>query len=151
MSRSSSMSQPNPNPFAFGIESVPSNPFDHPQSRPPTSGGPRTHAESPEYDEDDGDDSDDENPSTARNMYQTSPQAGASEERLSTSTTTTPPGSSTRRGSRTSPSAEGGSASHGNEVPAEYKTEVEQIFFDFLNKTCSNRTWHSQLCSIQVA
>ena len=28
----------------------------------------------------------------------------------------------------------------GNEVPAEYKAEVDRVFFEFLNKICSNRT-----------
>ncbi|GJE90709.1 hypothetical protein PsYK624_068530 [Phanerochaete sordida] len=141
MSRSSSMSQSNPNPFAFGIDQVPANPFDpHPQSRPPTSGGLHTRAGSPEWDDDDGDDSDDEHPLTARNVYQTHTppsQSGGMDEKERHSASSSA-GPSTRRGSRTSPSAEGGSASHGNEVPAEYKAEVERIFFDFLNKTCSN-------------
>lgn len=47
-----------------------------------------------------------------------------------------------RRMSRTSPSNEGGSSSsHGNEVPQEYRSEVERIFFDFLDSICSNRTY----------
>ncbi|KAI0032222.1 hypothetical protein K488DRAFT_8902, partial [Vararia minispora EC-137] len=29
-------------------------------------------------------------------------------------------------------------STHGNEVPQEYKTEVDRIFFEFLNKICSN-------------
>ncbi|KAI0664859.1 hypothetical protein C8Q70DRAFT_904129 [Cubamyces menziesii] len=62
-----------------------------------------------------------------------------------------------RRMSRTSPSNEGAggsgtggagssgsgsgsssSSSHGNEVPQEYRAEVERIFFEFLNEICSN-------------
>ena len=44
--------------------------------------------------------------------------------------------------SRTSPSNEGGSTSgHGNEVPQEYRADVERIFFEFLNMICSNRTY----------
>ncbi|KAH9998093.1 hypothetical protein BJV74DRAFT_768010 [Russula compacta] len=31
-----------------------------------------------------------------------------------------------------------GSSSHSNEVPQEYRAEVDRIFFEFLNKTCSN-------------
>lgn len=46
---------------------------------------------------------------------------------------------SQRRMSRTSPSAEGGASGHGNEVPQEYRAEVERIFFEFLNSICSNR------------
>ncbi|OCH88184.1 hypothetical protein OBBRIDRAFT_734909 [Obba rivulosa] len=40
--------------------------------------------------------------------------------------------------SRTSPSTEGSSTSHGNEVPQEYRGEVEKIFFQFLNRICSD-------------
>ncbi|TFY64878.1 hypothetical protein EVJ58_g2345 [Rhodofomes roseus] len=42
--------------------------------------------------------------------------------------------------SRGSPSAEGGSTAsgHANEVPQEYRAEVERIFFEFLDNTCSN-------------
>lgn len=43
-----------------------------------------------------------------------------------------------RRMSRTSPPSEGAGGSHVNEVPAEYRAEVERIFFEFLIKTCSN-------------
>ncbi|EGN93277.1 hypothetical protein SERLA73DRAFT_189825, partial [Serpula lacrymans var. lacrymans S7.3] len=32
----------------------------------------------------------------------------------------------------------GSASNHGNEVPQEYRTEVDRIFFDFLNKICSN-------------
>ena len=47
-----------------------------------------------------------------------------------------------RRMSRTSPSNEGGSTSgHGNEVPQEYRADVERIFFEFLNTICSNCTY----------
>lgn len=47
-----------------------------------------------------------------------------------------------RRMSRTSPANEGGGPSgHGNEVPQEYRSEVERIFFEFLNTICSNRTY----------
>ncbi|KAH9946160.1 uncharacterized protein BXZ73DRAFT_37458 [Epithele typhae] len=44
-----------------------------------------------------------------------------------------------RRMSRTSPSNEGASSSsHGNEVPQEYRADVERIFFEFLTSICSN-------------
>jgi hypothetical protein len=144
MSRSSSFSQPNP--FAFGVDTATALPYDHMQSsmqsRPSTSGGAFTRATSPEYDDDDdGDESDDGLPSTARNVYHPhTPPSGTSDGKAS------PPGTSARRGSRTSPSAEGTTGAHGNEVPQEYKAEVERIFFEFLSKTCSNCTCLS--CSI---
>ena len=34
-----------------------------------------------------------------------------------------------------------GSSSHSNEVPQEYRAEVDRIFFEFLNKICSNRPY----------
>ena len=43
--------------------------------------------------------------------------------------------------SRTSPANEGGTSGHGNEVPQEYRSDVERIFFEFLNSICSNRTY----------
>jgi len=41
-----------------------------------------------------------------------------------------------------------GSSSHSNEVPQEYRAEVDRIFFEFLNKICSNRpyTLHPMGC-----
>lgn len=113
MSRSSSFSHSNP--FAFGVDPVPVAKYEPMQSRPSTSGGPRNGVPSPQEGEEDedNDDSDD-----GRQAYSTSPSASA------------------RRGSRASPSAD--SAGHNNEVPQEYRADVERIFFEFLNKTCSN-------------
>jgi hypothetical protein len=39
----------------------------------------------------------------------------------------------------------GGSSSHSNEVPQEYRAEVDRIFFEFLNKICSNRVFYAPL------
>jgi hypothetical protein len=38
-----------------------------------------------------------------------------------------------------------GSSSHSNEVPQEYRAEVDRIFFEFLNKICSNRVFYAPL------
>ena len=38
-----------------------------------------------------------------------------------------------------------GSSSHSNEVPQEYRAEVDRIFFEFLNKICSDRVFHALL------
>ena len=38
-----------------------------------------------------------------------------------------------------------GSSNHSNEVPQEYRTEVDRIFFEFLNKICSNRVFYAPL------
>jgi hypothetical protein len=38
-----------------------------------------------------------------------------------------------------------GSSSHSNEVPQEYRAEVDRIFFEFLNKICSNCVFYAPL------
>ncbi|TCD68914.1 hypothetical protein EIP91_009465 [Steccherinum ochraceum] len=129
ISRSSSFS----NPFAFNV-AVDHNtvPVYDPValSRPPTSGQFSTRPSSPDYDNDyDQDDSDDAPGSSP-------PQDGPEGmEGIQSSR-----GAGSRRMSRTSPSAEGanGISGHANEVPQEYKGEVERIFFEFLTQTCSN-------------
>lgn len=106
--------------------------------RPSTSGLP-SRVSSPDYDEMDiGRESDDESGEPSPGHYRLSPagNAGDSSETRANGASNQ---SGQRRMSRGSPSAEGGSASgHGNEVPQEYRAEVERIFFEFLNNTCSN-------------
>jgi hypothetical protein len=41
----------------------------------------------------------------------------------------------------------GGSGGHGNEIPPEYRAEVDRIFFEFMNKICSNREFATSLFS----
>ncbi|KAI8998678.1 hypothetical protein BD414DRAFT_407224 [Trametes punicea] len=134
------------------------------QSRPSTSAGRFSRPSSPEYDYDDG--SDDESgeqsqqgSSTNRHSPAAAGQDGSSSaagaESKSGVGAEGGPGNGTtssrggaagqRRMSRTSPSNEGGgaggngsSSGHGNEVPQEYRAEVERIFFEFLNAICSN-------------
>ena len=45
-------------------------------------------------------------------------------------------------------SGAGASGGHGNEIPPEYRAEVDRIFFDFMNKICSNRKWASPVASL---
>jgi hypothetical protein len=147
ISRSGSVSHAGP--FAYNIDAPPLSAakatFDAVQSRPPTSGSMYGQAHSPEYDDDEdraGDeDSDDEHHMFAQGNSFTppnglSPRDGGSEPSASQPASGT---SSARRGSRTSPSADNHASNHTNEIPQEYKAEVEKIFFDFLNKICSNR------------
>lgn len=47
-----------------------------------------------------------------------------------------------QRQSISSPNENAGGA-HGNEIPQEYRAEVDRIFFDFLTKICSNREVYS--------
>ncbi|KAI1795920.1 hypothetical protein LXA43DRAFT_1164107, partial [Ganoderma leucocontextum] len=143
-SRSASMSHLHGNPFAQVLDGV-----SHPtmyesttQSRPSTSGRYSPRPESPDYEYDDVRDSDDEG--EQQSQYASSGQSlgvphaksESSPEGLVNGTTHSHAGQ--RRMSRTSPSNEGGSSGHGNEVPQEYRTDVERIFFEFLNSICSN-------------
>ncbi|KAI0086175.1 hypothetical protein BDY19DRAFT_895201 [Irpex rosettiformis] len=99
-----------------------------------------TQAPSPEGDEDDDrDDDSDEEHYVSHSGHQTSldnlsPHDGGGESSSQANESTT----SARRGSRTSPSADNQAANHTNEIPQEYRLDVERIFFDFLNRTCSN-------------
>lgn len=131
------------------------SPFENTHSRPSTSGlqYPVSRPSSPEYD-DDGDngiDSDEDDSGYSPPQY-SSPHSGSNGDEgetkpmidmqtgslvhRSSEISLKKPGQ--RRMSRTSPTADGG-ASHGNEVPQEYRAEVERIFFEFLNNICSNR------------
>lgn len=148
MSRSSSISHSNP--FAFGIDVsapppiAPANMFETAMQSRPSTAGLHTRPASPEYyydEDDDGDDSEDEHHLGTQGMYggPVTPPSANSEDKSEHAAVSGPSG---RRGSRTSPSAEG---NHSNEVPQEYREQVEGIFFDFLNKICSNRMWPSRL------
>ncbi|THG98647.1 hypothetical protein EW026_g3588 [Hermanssonia centrifuga] len=116
---------------------VPIKAYEPMQSRPSTS-GLHTRPQSPEYDDDDdGDESDDEH-HLSYLTYPTPPSGASPDDgKGENGMPNAPSGTSARRGSRTSPSAES-NAGHGNEVPQEYKADVERIFFEFLNKTCLN-------------
>ena len=146
-SRSASISQLHGNPFAQVPDGV-----SHPtmyestmQSRPSTSGRHSPPAESPEYDYDDGRDSDDEGEQTqyaCLGQRLGAPHAESKSSAEGPVNGTTRSHACQRRMSRTSPSNEGGGSSgHGNEVPQEYRADVERIFFEFLNSICSNRTY----------
>ncbi|KAI0928700.1 hypothetical protein AcW2_004628 [Taiwanofungus camphoratus] len=143
-SRSSSMSNLHPHPFAHVLSDIvpSSNAYEALQSRPSTSGRYSPRASSPEYDDDmdAGNDSDSDDDHCHGYMYgrgigDGSDNSGSGE---GSSATVSHSSLSQRRMSRTSPSAEGGASGHGNEVPQEYRAEVERIFFEFLNSICSN-------------
>lgn len=110
--------------------------FEAMHSRPSTSGGLHTRAPSPEYYDDEEEyDSDEEHQFySSQSQGRTPPYNENKDEGASSQSTQS---ASSRRGSRTSPAAD--SAAHNNEIPQEYRPEVERIFFDFLNKICSNR------------
>lgn len=146
-SRSSSISHPNP--FAYSPEAAASV-FEAMHSRPSTSGIYSTAPSSPDYE----DDADGEGDSDEEGNYQSPPRDGSQTEDANNTGAGGDPNmegiqsssfqtGTGRRLSRTSPPSEGGgSAPHVNEVPSEYRAEVERIFFEFLTKTCSNRKNH---------
>ncbi|CAL1704580.1 unnamed protein product [Somion occarium] len=148
-SRSSSFSHVNP--FAFTVPDIAPPPPPIPEamrSRPSTSGlhtTTTTRQSSPDdYDNYDNDaDGEDGSDSSPPGYYSSSPpgddnkQEGGDPSMEGVQSTHRP--RTSRRMSRTSPGSEGGSyVSHTNEVPQEYRPAVERIFFEFLNKTCSN-------------
>jgi len=143
LSRSSSFS----NPFAFNAAAEHAAASYEPvaRSRPPTSGQFSTRPSSPDYD--DGDDDSDDGPDSSPPQAGQQPSPGREEhgsesmEGIQSASSSQTAFSSQRRASRASPSADGanGISGHANEVPQEYRAEVERIFFEFLSKTCSNR------------
>lgn len=134
ISRSGSMSnQQAPDPFAFGLHDIHSHDdWSEYRSRPTTaiSLGPNGDSSPDSYLDDD----DCDGPSEYTGFRA---RVGSMDNAYSR------PGTSSRRGTLTSqPSMENFgllSAGHGNEVPQEYRAEVDRIFFEFLNRTCSNR------------
>ncbi|KAI0831256.1 hypothetical protein BC628DRAFT_1407775 [Trametes gibbosa] len=147
--RSQSISQLH-NPFAY-VPDVVSHPtmYESTQSRPSTAGaqGRFSRPSSPEYENDEGSDDEGEqwqgnnhhSPSGQQSAGDPSAAESKSSAEGSLMNGTSRSHAGQRRMSRTSPSNEGGGSSgHGNEVPQEYRTEVERIFFEFLNAICSN-------------
>ena len=148
-SRSQSISHMAGNPFTHVPDSV-SHPtmYESTQSRPPTSDRHSPQGSSPEYDNEEGRESEDEGGEHSGHQYASLGCLGELDAESKSSAEG--PGNGTaarshagqRRMSRTSPSNEGGTSSgHGNEVPQEYRTDVERIFFEFLNSICSNCTY----------
>ncbi|KAI0780987.1 hypothetical protein BD413DRAFT_464005 [Trametes elegans] len=142
-SRSQSISQLHGNPFAYVPDVGVSHPtmYESTQSRPGTAAGRFSRPSSPEYDYDEGsDDEGEQHPSPPAGQGlggEPGAEGRSSAEGPVNGTSRSHAGQ--RRMSRTSPSNEGGGSSgHGNEVPQEYRAEVERIFFEFLNAICSN-------------
>lgn len=143
LSRSGSMS--NPDPFAFtlpdtGIDES----MDYYSSRPGTalSFDHSPSGSSPEYDYDDHDsDAGEHLPSPPTRAGRARGRIGSMDNGSGHPPSAFHTGSGHRRPLPSRPSTDNfaSSGGHGNEVPQEYRTEVDRIFFEFLNKTCSNR------------
>ncbi|KAH7913761.1 hypothetical protein BJ138DRAFT_1001713 [Hygrophoropsis aurantiaca] len=140
ISRSSSFTHGNANPLAFGLSEVPSvGALDFLQSRRPAPSMSIPHSPTSSHDGDfdnesdgGGDYSQSHSPesstgNTARNSSQ-NPHSSASR-----STT-----ASVRPHTLMSRQSTENLSGHGNEVPQEYRPEVDRIFFEFLSNICSN-------------
>ncbi|KAH9958285.1 hypothetical protein BC827DRAFT_1344972 [Russula dissimulans] len=141
-SRSNSLSNPPPgDPFAFGVP-VSESTIDeraeyHVNASRPDTGFSRSHSPVSSPDDDDDDhDSDAGSPSHSRYRARN----GSVGEAFSRSGPRRPLVNRTSMDNFSASVGTNGSAtsSHSNEVPQEYRTEVDRIFFEFLNKICSN-------------
>jgi hypothetical protein len=144
-SRSNSLSNPSSgDPFAFGVQVSEATIDERAEyragaSRPDTAFS-RSHSPVSSHEDDDEHDSDTGSPSHSRYRGRN----GSIGEANHPFSRPLP-----RRALPTRPSpdnfsasmAPNGSGNHNNEVPQEYRSEVDRIFFEFLNKTCSNR-WY---------
>jgi hypothetical protein len=144
-SRSNSLSNPpSGDPFAFGVPVSESTIDERAEyrvsaSRPDT-GFSRSY--SPVSSPDDDDDSDTGSPSYSR--YR--PRDGSIGEGNHPFSRSLPRRALVNRSSTDNFSAGvNGSSSHSNEVPQEYRAEVDRIFFEFLNKICSNCVFYAPL------
>ncbi|KAG2349755.1 hypothetical protein BDR05DRAFT_955617 [Suillus weaverae] len=135
VSRSASFTTSNVNPFAFGISEVtPSNALDFLNSAPPTAQSLGSHSPTSSL-EGEHDESD-----VSHSPPESSGLRTISHHSSSSRTVT---GHDVRSGSlvtrqsteNLSPTSTSG---HSNEVPQEYRAEVDRIFFEFLNSICSN-------------
>jgi len=143
-SRSNSLSNPPPgDPFAFGVP-VSESTIDeraeyHVSASRPDTGFSRSHSPVSSPDDDDDDDQDSDTGSPSHSRYRA--RNGSVGEAFSRSVPRRPLVTRTSSDNfGTSAGTNGsGSSSHSNEVPQEYRAEVDRIFFEFLNKICSNR------------
>lgn len=144
-SRSNSLSNPpSGDPFAFGIPMSEATIDERAEyrvgvSRPDT-GFSLSHSPASSPDDDDEHDSDAGSPSHSRYRARNGSVGDASHPfprplpRRALVNRTSTDNFSTGMGAN-------GNSSHSNEVPQEYRAEVDRIFFEFLNKTCSNRVY----------
>ncbi|KAG0699648.1 hypothetical protein DFH29DRAFT_808728 [Suillus ampliporus] len=135
VSRSGSFTTSNVNPFAFGISEVtPSNVLDFLHSAQPTAQSLGSHSPTSSH-EGEHDDSDVGHSPPESSGLRTISHHSSSSRNLAGHDGH--PGSLVTRQSteNLSPTSMSG---HNNEVPQEYRAEVDRIFFEFLNNVCSN-------------
>lgn len=138
LSRSGSMNGSASNPFAFGLPELHTqDPYGLNHTRPPTAiSTPQTPVSSPEeeydydqaYESDAGEQSQSHSPVAKRGRSGTDsggrPTTGHHDHHLASQSSAENIGQT--------------SGGHGNEVPVEYRSVVDRIFFEFLESICSN-------------
>jgi hypothetical protein len=145
VSRSGSFTTSNVNPLAFGISEVtPSNALDFLNSAPPTAQSLGSHSPTSslegEHDESDVSHS----PPESSGLRTISHHSSSS--RTITGHDVRPGSLVTRQSTENlSPTSSQG---HSNEVPQEYRAEVDRIFFEFLNSICSNCEYFLRIISV---
>ncbi|KAL4067913.1 hypothetical protein J3A83DRAFT_4097625 [Scleroderma citrinum] len=148
VSRSGSFTNNNGNTFTFGLPEVPpaSGALDFLNAPPalPVAAVQNAHSPTSSQEGEYENDSDYADPTSAQSLSPESSSgksirnaAQAPSSRLS-SANNSRPGALTSRPSTENVPTSTSSASHGNEVPQEYRAEVDRIFFEFLNNICSN-------------
>ncbi|KAI6118844.1 hypothetical protein EV401DRAFT_1862452 [Pisolithus croceorrhizus] len=141
VSRSGSFTNNYGNNFTFALPEVPpaSGALDFLQSSalPPVAPAQGAHSPASSQEGENGDESDIADPASVQSPSPELPNG--------TSVWTTTQGQAPRQNGRPGTLANRSSTenvpppiSHGNEVPQEYRAEVDRIFFEFLNSICSN-------------
>jgi hypothetical protein len=146
-SRSNSLSNPpSGDPFAYGVlvsEATIDERAEYRFGSRPDTGFSRSHSPISSPDDDDEHDSDTGSPNQSRYHM----RHGSMGEANHTFSRQISRRSLVNRTSTDNFTAVGanGSSSHSNEVPQEYRAEVDRIFFEFLNKICSNCVFYAPL------
>lgn len=142
VSRSGSFTNNNSNSFSFGLPEVPpaSGALDFLQAHSQMTAVQGAHSPTSSQEGENENDSDyadvhSLSPESASKNIRNTAQAQSS--RLSNANSGRPGALTTRQSTENVPTSTN-SASHGNEVPQEYRAEVDRIFFEFLNSICSN-------------
>ncbi|KAI6150493.1 hypothetical protein BKA82DRAFT_3975831 [Pisolithus tinctorius] len=136
VSRSGSFTNSYGNTFAFGLPEVPrasgALDFLKPASLPPVAPVQGAHSPASSQEGENENDSDFADPASVQSF---SPDSTTAQAPWPANALNGRPGTlATRHSTENIPPA----TSHGNEVPQEYRAEVDRIFFEFLNNICSN-------------
>jgi len=145
VSRSGSFTNNNSNSFSFGLPEVPpaSGALDFLQAHSQVTAVQGAHSPTSSQE---GENENDSDYADLASVHSLSPEsasknirntAQAQSSRLSNANSGRPGALTTRQSTENVPTSIN-SASHGNEVPQEYRAEVDRIFFEFLNSICSN-------------